>query len=142
MGGESEGDQEVGRVDQFMNSAGHPAARGQGAALWAGFVVAGMIGEMDMAAGVANKGPPTQSRSAAMGDGPDGAMLMSESAGAGCAQLRDKTAQRPQHGGRSAHELWRALNVLAGQAAGRAGPSTARHPWCSGRSDASTPWWR
>ena len=91
--------------------------RAQGTALRAGFVVAGMVGEVDMATLFAGKGTPAQCRCAAASDRPDGAMLMRRERRSCCAQLRDKTAQRLQHGGRSAHELWRALNVLAGQAA-------------------------
>jgi hypothetical protein len=45
-----------------MNLACHPAARGQGAALGAGFVVTGVIGEVNLMAGVANKGAPASSR--------------------------------------------------------------------------------
>jgi hypothetical protein len=59
-----------------MNFACHPAARGQGAALGAGFVVAGVVGEMNLIAGVANKGASAQSRGAAMSNGPDGAALL------------------------------------------------------------------
>src|SRR3974390_2094137 len=76
LGGKGEGDQEIGGVDEFMNFACHPAARGQGAALGAGFVVAGVIGEVNLMAGVANKGAAAQSRTATVSDGPDGAGLL------------------------------------------------------------------
>jgi len=49
---------------------------GHGTALRAGFVIAGVIGEMNFVAGFANKGAPAQSRGAAMSDRPDGAALL------------------------------------------------------------------
>ena len=71
---------------------------------------------MNMAALFAGKGTPAQCRSAAVSDRPDGAMLLRRERRSRFEQLRDKTAQRPQHGGGSAHELWRGL-ALAGQLA-------------------------
>ena len=76
LGWESKGDQEIGDINQFTQFALNPAARGQRAALGTGLVVAGVIGEMDVIAGLAGKGAPAQSRRAAMSDGPDGAALL------------------------------------------------------------------
>ena len=76
LGRKSEGDQEVGRVDEFMKFACHPAAGGHGATLRTSFVVAGVIGELDVIAGFADKGSAAQGRGAAMSDGPDGAALL------------------------------------------------------------------
>ena len=68
--------------------------RAQGAALRAGFVVAGMVGEVDMATLLAGKGSPAQCRRTAASDRPDGAMLLRRERRSCFAQLRDKTAQR------------------------------------------------
>ena len=76
LGRKSEGDQEVGRVDQFVKFACTQRRVASGAALRTGFVVAGVIGEMNLIAGLANKGAPAQGRGAAMSDGPDGAALL------------------------------------------------------------------
>lgn len=117
LGGKREGDQEVGRVDEFMNFACHPAARGQGAALRAGFVVAGVIGEVNLMAGVADKGAPAQSRRAAMSDGPDGAALLCTKRRLGVLELRQKSAQRPHDSGALGHrggeKLWLGGQSLA-----------------------------
>ena len=76
FGWEGKGDQEVGGLNQFTQFALDPAVCGQRAALGTGFVVAGVIGEMDLVAGFADKGASAQGRSAAMSDGPDGAALL------------------------------------------------------------------
>ena len=74
------------------------------AALGAGFVIAGVIGKMKMPALFAGKGTPAQCRSAAMSDRPDGALLLSRERRSRFEELRNKTAQRPQHRGGSVHE--------------------------------------
>ena len=114
LGGKGEGDQEVGSVNQFMEFACHPAARGQGATLGAGFMIAGVIGEVNLMAGVTNKGAPPQSRGAAMSDGPDGAALLRPERRLGGLELRQKSAQRPDDGGALGHEGWQEA-VLAWQ---------------------------
>ena len=100
-----EGDQEVGSVNEPGQFTLDPAVGGVGAALRAGFVVAGVVGQVAVAAGFAGKDPPAQCRGAAVSDRPDGAMLVRRERRSGLEQLGNKTAQRPQHGGRSAHEL-------------------------------------
>ena len=112
-----EGDQEVRGIDQLAQFALHPAVCGLGAALRAGFVVAGVVGKMNVVARFAGKGTPAQCRSAAVSDRPDGAMLLRRERRSRFEQLRDKTAQRPQHGGGSAHEFLESFGLLARQSA-------------------------
>jgi hypothetical protein len=63
-------------MDPFAQFALDPAVRGQRTALGTGFVIAGVIGEVDVSTGFAGKGAPTQGRGAAMSDGPDSAALL------------------------------------------------------------------
>ena len=81
----------------------HRQRNGPAAALGAGLVVAGMVGEMNVVAFFTGKSSPAQCRSAATGNRPDGAMLLRRKRRSPLEELRDKTAQRPQHSGRSAH---------------------------------------
>lgn len=103
LGWEGEGDQEVRRVDQFVEFALDPAVIGQCAALGAGFVIAGVIGEVNVRAVFAGKDIAAQSRGAATSDGPDGAALRRRKRRMGSKKLRQKTAQRAQDGGTLAH---------------------------------------
>ena len=73
---ECEGDQEVGRLDELVQLALDPLGGGRTAALRTGLVIAGMPGEVNLVTIRAGKGPPAQSRSAAVGDGPEGAVLI------------------------------------------------------------------
>ena len=83
------------------------------AALRTGFVVAGVVGEMTMPA-LAGKDIAAQCRRAAMSDRPDGAVLLRRECRGRFERLRDKTAQRSQHGGGRVHELGAGLD-LAGE---------------------------
>jgi len=78
LGGQREGDQEIGRAHQFGHFAGDPARGRLAAALRAGLVIAGVPGEVNAPAAFVftGKSVPAQSRGAAMGDGPDGAALV------------------------------------------------------------------
>lgn len=104
LGGNSKGDQEIRSIDQLAQFALNPALGGARSALGTGFVIAGMISEVKSSAWFAIKDAPAQLRGAAMGDGPNGAAL-----GFGKGRLRfqkgrQKTAQRPNHGGGEAHD--------------------------------------
>lgn len=103
LGREGEGDQEVRSVDELVEFALNPAAIGQSAALGAGFMIAGMIGEVDVLAVFAGKDVAAQSRGAAMSHGPDGAALGRRKRRLGYQELRQKTAQRAQDSGAVAH---------------------------------------
>jgi hypothetical protein len=70
---ERKGDQEVGRAHEFAQLAVDPRGGGLASALRAGFVIAGMECEVDLAASFARKAAPAQCRGAAMSDRPDGA---------------------------------------------------------------------
>ena len=113
---EGEGDQEIGRIDEFAQLSLCPAVRAEGTALGAGFVVAGVIGKVNVAALFAAKGTPAQCRGAAAGDRPDGAVLLRGERRSCLAQLRNKTAQRLQHCGGSAHVACACWAGSAGQA--------------------------
>ena len=108
---QSKGDQEVRCIDQLCQFTLDPAVCAQGAALRAGFVVAGVVGEMDVVALFAGKGTPAQCRGAAMGDRPEGATLLSRERRTRFEELRNKTAQRPQHGGGSAQDGFESLGL-------------------------------
>ena len=56
--------------------AGNPAGGGLAPALGTGFVIAGVPGEVNATAAWAGKSVPAQGRRAAMGDGPEGAVLV------------------------------------------------------------------
>jgi len=73
---QSEGDQEIGCMDEFAQFALNPASGGLRPALGAGFVVAGMISEMDVSAGFTVKNPTTQRRRAALSDRSNSAALV------------------------------------------------------------------
>ena len=107
LGRQGEGDQEIGGVDQLGQLALNPAGRGGTAALRAGLVIAGVPGEMDLAAVQATLGPPAQGRRAAMGDGPQGAALLGRKRRSRFQEIRHKQTQRPQHRGGNEHEVLR-----------------------------------
>ena len=69
-------DQEAGCARQFAQLAVDPTGGGLASALRAGFVIAGMECEVDLAASFAHKAAPAQCRGAAMSDRPDGAPLL------------------------------------------------------------------
>ena len=73
---EREGDQEVGRAHEFAQPAVDPTGGGLASALRAGFVIAGMECEVDLAASFAREAAPAQCRGAAMSDRPDGAPVL------------------------------------------------------------------
>src|SRR5262249_48902586 len=75
LGGEREGDQKIGRVDELGQFTLDPAVCRLCSTLGAGFVITGVVGKMNMPA-LAGKDIPAQCRSAAMSDRPDGAMLL------------------------------------------------------------------
>jgi hypothetical protein len=114
FGWQSEGDQEIRGVDEFSQFPLNPAAGGLSAALGTGFVVAGVPGEMNVAAGLAAKETSAQCRSAAMGDGPNGAALLLGKWRSRFQELRQKTAQRRHHCGGGAHDAAR-KSRLTGQ---------------------------
>ena len=97
--GQSEGDQEVGRVDEFTQFTPDPRCGGGFSTLWAGFVVTGMVGEMKLATGSAAKTATAQRRGATMGDGPEGAALRRGKDRIGLVKLRQETTQSPDDRG-------------------------------------------
>ncbi len=99
LGREGEADQEAGRVDPFGQLALNPVVRGLTTALRAGLVIAGVPGEVDVAALLAGKGLPAQSRGAAMGDGPEGATLVRGQRRGGVQEGGQKLTQRSADGG-------------------------------------------
>ncbi len=80
-----------------------PAVRAQRAALRAGFVVAGVVGKVNVVAGFAGKGTPAQCRGAAMSNRPDGAALLRRERRLRILELRQKSAQRPHDSGALGH---------------------------------------
>ena len=75
FGRQREGDEEVRRLDELALFALNPSGVGRAAALRAGFVIAGMKGEV-LPSALAIKELTAQRRGAATGDGPDGAVLL------------------------------------------------------------------
>ncbi len=75
FGGQGEVDHEVGRADALAELAFDPGGGGAFAALRAGPVVAGMVMKFALPARATDMQMPAHFRSAAMGDGPDGAAL-------------------------------------------------------------------
>ena len=116
LGGQSKSDQEIRRIDSLGQFTLDPPMGGLCPALGAGFVVARVVSKLKVPALFTGKGTPAQCRSAAMSDRPDGAMLLRRERRSRFEELRNKTAQRLQHRGGSAHEFWRGL-ALAGQLA-------------------------
>ena len=105
LGRQGEGDQEIGSLDELGQFALDPANRGGAAALRAGLVIAGMPGEMDLAAVRTTKGPPAQGRSAAMSDGSQGAALLGRKRRSRFQEVRQELTQHPQNGGDDRHDV-------------------------------------
>ena len=97
--GHREGDHEVGGSDPLAQFAFHPLRGGLFAALRAGAMVAGMIGELTGPAFGAGMDMPAHGRCAAMGERPDGATPRPSLHGMIPQEIGQKAAQRPDHGG-------------------------------------------
>ena len=107
---ESEGDQEVGSVDALGPLALDPSGGVGVAALWTGFVIAGVISQVDSAAGFTEKSLCAQGGRAAMSDSPDGAPLLRGKSWLLCQKGGQKTAQHFQDRRLGAHDVggrWR-----------------------------------
>ena len=112
--GQREGDHEVGSADAFAEFPFHPLSGGLFAALGAGPMVAGMIGELSAPTFGAGMEMPSHDRHTTMGKRPDGTPPRSSLLRMIPQVVRQKAAQRPDHGGtcQAAREL-----SLPGQAA-------------------------
>jgi hypothetical protein len=75
FGGQGEGHHEVGGADAVGQFPLHPLHGGRACALGTGAVVAGVEAELPGAARLTSMQVPAHDRGAAMGDGPDGAVL-------------------------------------------------------------------
>ncbi len=134
FGRERAGAQEVGSAHELGQSPLDPSGGGLAATLRTGFVVAGMPGEVNAAAGFvcAGKSLPAQGRRAAMGEGPEGAALFLRQRRMGFQERGQEPTPRPDDGGAHAsgrggsrpprqpaaqrgHELPGVLGALVGQ---------------------------
>jgi len=97
--GQREGDHEVGGSDTLTKFSFHPESGGLFAALGAGAVIAGMVNKLAGPAWDAGMEMPTHGRCAAMGERPEGATPRSSLHGMIPQKVRQKAAQRPDHGG-------------------------------------------
>jgi len=139
--GQREGDHEVGSADAFAEFPFHPLSGGLFAALGAGPMIAGMIGELSAPAFGAGMEMPAHGRGAATGKRPDGTTPRSSLLRMIPQVVRQKAAQRPDHGGTcqaaSAHaaNAWRGSNC-AGCEANHGAPQATRRIASSSRRDA------
>lgn len=94
-----EGHQEVGGIDLLLQAAFDPGRGGGLAAARAGFVIAAMEGKVIGSAPRAGKAGASHGRSAAMGDGPDGATLGAGESRRSLQKPRQETDQHLGDGG-------------------------------------------
>lgn len=123
MSRKRESDEKVGSIDELVQLASDPLSGGRPTALRTRFVIAGVPGEMELAAIGACKDPTTQSRGTAVGDGPEGAALIRGERRRRVQKVRQELTQCPDHRGGDGHapSAWQFAAELIHQTEGIAG---------------------